>query len=300
MADLSLRGVAKRFGEQVAVEAIDLDVAHGELVVLLGPTGAGKTTTLRLIAGLETPDEGEIRIGGRDVTGEPPAARDRRVRVSAVLAVPAHDRVRQHGVSLARPGAARRRGGDPREGRGGSPACCTSATSSTARRPGSRAARCSVSPSGARSVRDPAAYLMDEPLSSLDAKLRSELRLELKRIQREMGATIVYVTHDQIEAMTMADRIGVLREGRLVQVGTPARDLRDAAQRLRGRPARHAGDEPASGRPAAGRGQAGRDGDGGRADRAPASCAGAGRRRGRDGAAGRAPGRSEPRSRRGG
>ena len=150
-------------------------------------------------------------------------------------------------------------------------------------------------------VRDPAAYLMDEPLSSLDAKLRSELRLELKRIQREMGATIVYVTHDQIEAMTMADRIGVLREGRLVQVGTP-REIYETprnvyvAARL-GTPAMNLlpGDLlPVEGKPAG-------TVTVGRADRAPASCAGRGKAAGAgDGAAHRAPGRSEPRSRRGG
>ena len=115
------RGVAKRFGEQVAVEAIDLDVAHGELVVLLGPTGAGKTTTLRLIAGLETPDEGEIRIGGRDVTGEPPAARDLAFVFQQYSLYPHMTAYDNMAFPLRAPARPRRRGGDPREGRGGRP-----------------------------------------------------------------------------------------------------------------------------------------------------------------------------------
>ena len=230
MADLSLRGVTKRFGEQVAVEGMDLDVAEGELVVLLGPTGAGKTTTLRLIAGLETPDEGEIRIDGRSVTGEPPAARDLAFVFQQYSLYPHMTAYDNMAFPLRAP-ARRTPEGAVRE-----------KVTEVARllhighKLDSRATRLSGGEMqrvaiGRALVRDPAAYLMDEPLSSLDAKLRSELRLELKRIQREMGATIVYVTHDQIEAMTMADRIGVLREGRLVQVGPP-REIYEAPRNV--------------------------------------------------------------------
>ena len=220
MADVSLYGVHKRFGEMAAVDGIDLDVADGEFLVLLGPTGAGKTTTLRLIAGLEKPDEGEVRIGGRDVTGEPPAARDLAFVFQQYslyphmtawdnLAFPLRAPARGLAEGLIRKKVAEIAGLLRIDHKLRSKATQLS---------GGEMQRVAI---GRALVRNPAAYLMDEPLSSLDAKLRSELRLELMRIHRDLGATIVYVTHDQIEAMTMADRIGVLREGRLVQVGTP-------------------------------------------------------------------------------
>ena len=220
MAEVALRNVHKHFGEVAAVDGIDLDVADGEFLVLLGPTGAGKTTTLRLLAGLEKPDRGEVRIGGRDVTDEPPAARDLAFVFQQYslyphmtawdnLAFPLRAPARRLEEGLIRKKVAEIAGLLRIDHKLRSKATQLS---------GGEMQRVAI---GRALVRDPAAYLMDEPLSSLDAKLRSELRLELMRIHRDLGATIVYVTHDQIEAMTMADRIGVLREGRLVQVGTP-------------------------------------------------------------------------------
>ena len=220
MSDVSLRGVHKRFGEVAAVDGIDLDVADGEFLVLLGPTGAGKTTTLRLIAGLEKPDEGEVRIGGRDVTGEPPAARDLAFVFQQYSLYPHMTAYDNLAFPLRAPGR-RVEEGLIREKVAeiaGLLRIDHKLDSKATQLSGGEMQRVAI---GRALVRTPAAYLMDEPLSSLDAKLRSELRLELARIHRELGATIVYVTHDQIEAMTMADRIGVLREGRLVQVGGP-------------------------------------------------------------------------------
>jgi multiple sugar transport system ATP-binding protein len=220
MAEIALRHVGKRFGEVTAVADLSLTVADGEFVVLLGPTGAGKTTALRLVAGLEYPDDGEISIDRREVTEEPPAARDVAFVFQQYSLYP-HLTVHDNLAFPLRAPARRRPEPEIRkrvheiatllhiEGK---------LDSRATRLSGGEMQRVAI---GRALVRRPAIYLMDEPLSSLDAKLRAELRLELKRIQMELGATILYVTHDQIEAMTMASRIGVLREGRLLQLGTP-------------------------------------------------------------------------------
>ncbi len=220
MAEIALRQVGKRFGDIEAVRDLSLSVADGEFVVLLGPTGAGKTTTLRLIAGLERPDRGTISIDGRDVTRDSPPARDiafvfqqyslyPHLTVYDNLAFPLRaptrrlpdaeirKRVRQIAELLHI--------GDKLANR-------------ATRLSGGEMQRVAI---GRALVRQPSIYLMDEPLSSLDAKLRAELRLELKRIQVELGATVLYVTHDQTEALTMAARIGVIRDGQLLQLGTP-------------------------------------------------------------------------------
>jgi multiple sugar transport system ATP-binding protein len=220
MANVSLRHVSKSFGQVHAVRDLSMTINDGEFVVLLGPSGAGKTTTLRLITGLEHPDDGLISIDGRDVTRDPPGTRDiafvfqqyslyPHLTVYDNLAFPLRSPARR----IAEP-EIRKRVEQTAEllhitGKLGNRATKLS---------GGEMQRVAI---GRALVRDPSIYLMDEPLSSLDAKLRAELRLELKRIQIELGATILYVTHDQVEAMTMASRIGVIRDGELLQLGTP-------------------------------------------------------------------------------
>jgi multiple sugar transport system ATP-binding protein len=220
MANVVLRHVSKRFGQNEAVRDLSLAINHGEFVVLLGPSGAGKTTTLRLITGLERPDAGSISINGRDVTSDPPGTRDIAFVFQQYSLYPhltVYDNLAFPLRSPARrlPEAAIRKRVEQ-----------TAELLHITGKLGNRATRLSGGEMqrvaiGRALVRDPAIYLMDEPLSSLDAKLRAELRLELKRIQVELGATILYVTHDQIEAMTMASRIGVIKDGVLLQLGTP-------------------------------------------------------------------------------
>src|SRR5271154_5051066 len=220
MANVSLRHISKRFGHVEAVRDLSLVVNDGEFVVLLGPSGAGKTTTLRLITGLERPDTGTVFIDGRDVTRDPPGTRDIAFVFQQYSLYPhltVYDNLAFPLRSPARrvPEASIRKRVEQ-----------TAELLHISAKLGNRATRLSGGEMqrvaiGRALVRDPAIYLMDEPLSSLDAKLRAELRLELKRIQVELGATILYVTHDQIEAMTMASRIGVIRDGRLLQIGTP-------------------------------------------------------------------------------
>jgi multiple sugar transport system ATP-binding protein len=220
VAEAVLAGVCKSFGDIAAVSELTLTIPDGAFVVLLGPTGAGKTTTLRLIAGLEKPDRGRIAIAGRDVARDTPAQRDvamvfqqyslyPHLTVRENLAFPLRSPLRRHPAAeverTVRQVAEMLR--IPHK-----------LDSKATRLSGGEMQRVSI---GRALVRRPAIYLMDEPLSSLDAKLRAELRVELKRIQAELGATMLYVTHDQIEAMTMATHVGVLRDGRLVQVGTP-------------------------------------------------------------------------------
>ena len=220
MAEVVLVEISKSFGAVEAVRDLSLSIANGEFVVLLGPTGAGKTTTLRMIAGLERPDRGNVVIQGRDVTAEVPAARDvafvfqqyslyPHLTVYDNLAFPLRSPARRMDER-----AIHRRVQEVSELLHIEQKLANRATALS----GGEMQRVAI---GRALVREPAVYLMDEPLSSLDAKLRAELRLELKRIQRELGTTILYVTHDQIEAMTMADRIGVMNEGALIQLGTP-------------------------------------------------------------------------------
>ena len=220
MAEVVLSRVGKRFGKQVALAEMSLTIPDGAFVVLLGPTGAGKTTTLRLIAGLDAPDEGEITIAGRSVLGDTPAQRDVAMVFQQYSLYP-HMSVRDNlAFPLRSPilktpeDVIARRVAEVAEVLHIAHKLDNKATQLS----GGEMQRVSI---GRALVRDPQVFLMDEPLSSLDAKLRAELRIELKRIHANLGATLLYVTHDQIEAMTMATHVGVLDRGRLVQAGTP-------------------------------------------------------------------------------
>ncbi|MCZ8335160.1 MAG: ABC transporter ATP-binding protein [Rhodobacteraceae bacterium] len=223
MADVVLSGLTKSFGATRALSDMTMTIADGSFVVLLGPTGAGKTTTLRLIAGLDRPDAGDISIDGRSVLSDTPAQRDvamvfqqyslyPHLTVRENLAFPLRSPV----LNWSEPDIARKIG-EVAEVLRISHKLDNKATQLS----GGEMQRVSI---GRALVRSPRIYLMDEPLSSLDAKLRADLRIELKRIHAELGATFLYVTHDQIEAMTMASHVGVLDQGRLVQFGTP-RDI---------------------------------------------------------------------------
>ena len=222
--DVELRRVTKRYGSVAAVDAIDLEVLPGEFLSLLGPSGCGKTTTLRLIAGFERPDEGEVRIGGSDVSRVPPYRRDVNTVFQSYALFPhlsVLDNV-AYGLKQRRLGRAERRaratemlelvrlsgleGRKPRQLSGGQQQRVALARAL---------------------VMSPRVLLLDEPLGALDLKVRKELQIELKRIQEEIGITFVYVTHDQEEALAMSDRVVVMNAGHIEQIGVP-REIYDA------------------------------------------------------------------------
>ena len=220
MAEVILENVTKRFGGTVALDDVSLRVPDGSFVVLLGPTGAGKTTALRMVSGLDAPDSGEVYIGGRAMSGLSPAERNVAMVFQQYSLYP-HLTVRQNlefplkSPLLKTPQAEiDRKVKEVAEVLQIAHKLDNKATALS----GGEMQRVSI---GRALVRNPQVFLMDEPLSSLDAKLRADLRIELKRIQAKSGATLIYVTHDQIEAMTMATHVGVLHEGRLVQFGSP-------------------------------------------------------------------------------
>ncbi len=220
MADVSLQGVSKLFGGIAAVSDVSLEISDGEFVVLLGPTGAGKTTTLRLVAGLEKPERGSVMIDGKDMTHAAPSQRDVSFVFQQYSLYP-HLSVREN-LAFPLKSPAHNLSADQIKARVEHVAELVQIDHKLENRStalsGGEMQRVAI---GRALVRDPSIFLMDEPLSSLDAKLRGDLRIELKRIQKELGSTLLYVTHDQIEAMTMADRIGILNEGELLQLGTP-------------------------------------------------------------------------------
>lgn len=223
MAEVVLKNLSKSYGDTVGIADVSLTIPDGSFVVLLGPTGAGKTTTLRLISGLDKADQGEVWIGGRQVDKEMPAQRDVAMVFQQYSLYP-HLTVRENlafplksPVLKTPPAEIERKVNDVASVLQISHKLDNKATALS----GGEMQRVSI---GRALVRDPAIYLMDEPLSSLDAKLRTDLRVELKRIHASLGATLLYVTHDQIEAMTMATHIGVLDNGKLAQFGSP-RDI---------------------------------------------------------------------------
>jgi multiple sugar transport system ATP-binding protein len=221
VADIAIRGVTKVYdGRTTAVDAVDLDVTDGELLVLVGPSGCGKSTLLRMIAGLEEVTDGSIAIAGDDVTRSQPKDRDIAMVFQSYALYPHMSVARNIGYPLKLAKAPR----DEIARRVAEVAEVLQLTEVLDRRPsqlsGGQRQRVAM---GRAIIRHPRAFLMDEPLSNLDAKLRVEMRAEIARLQRELAVTTVYVTHDQTEAMTMGTRVAVLKDGRIQQVDTPQR-----------------------------------------------------------------------------
>ncbi|URM92337.1 sn-glycerol-3-phosphate ABC transporter ATP-binding protein UgpC [Streptomyces sp. MRC013] len=219
MAEIVLEGITKRYPDgAVAVRDVDLTVADGEFVILVGPSGCGKSTTLNMIAGLEDITEGTLRIGGRVVNDKPPKDRDIAMVFQSYALYP-HMSVRENmGFALR---LAKTDGAVIRE-KVEEAARILDLTEHLDRKPanlsGGQRQRVAM---GRAIVRNPKAFLMDEPLSNLDAKLRVQMRTQISRLQQRLGTTTVYVTHDQTEAMTLGDRVVVMRGGVVQQVGTP-------------------------------------------------------------------------------
>ena len=216
--DVRLVDVTKTFGEVVAVDGISLDVSKGEFFSLLGPSGCGKTTTLRLIGGFEQPDAGRVELGGVDVAGLPAYRRDVNTVFQSYALFPHLNVFDNVAYGLRRKGVA----GDEMAGRVRGILELVDLGGFEARRApqlsGGQQQRVAL----ARAlVNEPRVLLLDEPLGALDLKLRKQMQLELKAIQHEVGITFIHVTHDQEEAMTMSDRLAVMRDGRVEQVGPP-------------------------------------------------------------------------------
>lgn len=219
--EVELIGVTKRFGQTVAAESVSLEVARGEFLTLLGPSGCGKTTLLRIIAGFESPDEGRVMLGGRDVTNWPPYRRDVTTVFQHYALFPHMDVFKNVAFGLER----RRLPKDQIRRRVGRALELVNMSGMERRRPSELSGGEQQRVALARSiVLEPRVLLLDEPLSALDLKLRQQMRIELKNLQRQLGISFVFVTHDQEEALTMSDRIAVMNAGRIEQIGT-ARDV---------------------------------------------------------------------------
>jgi multiple sugar transport system ATP-binding protein len=219
MAEIVLKNVTKRYPDGTeAVKQMNLDIADGEFVILVGPSGCGKTTALRMIAGLEDITEGELRIGDNIVNDLPPRERDVAMVFQSYALYP-HMTVRENMGFALRLAKVRKSEINQRVEEA---AKILDLTEQLERKPanlsGGQRQRVAM---GRAIVRQPAAFLMDEPLSNLDAKLRVQMRTEVSRIQQRLGTTTVYVTHDQVEAMTLGDRVAVMRSGVIQQVGPP-------------------------------------------------------------------------------
>ncbi|WP_299865946.1 ABC transporter ATP-binding protein [uncultured Roseobacter sp.] len=218
MGAIKLEAVEKWYGEVQVIKGVDLDIDDGEFVIFVGPSGCGKSTLLRMIGGLEETSRGAILIDGRDVTPEPPAKRGLTMVFQSYALYP-HMSVRENmGFSLKTAGAPKSEIDD----KVNHAASVLKLEPYLDRRPkdlsGGQRQRVAI---GRSIVRDPTAFLFDEPLSNLDAALRVEMRYEIAKLHQSLGATMIYVTHDQVEAMTLADKIVVLEFGKIAQVGAP-------------------------------------------------------------------------------
>jgi multiple sugar transport system ATP-binding protein len=218
MGAIAARGLRKAFGDVQALDGVELDVPDGAFFVVLGPSGAGKTTTLRAIAGLERLDAGTVELDGLDATSAAPAARDLAMVFQGYALYPK----RTAFENIASPLRARRTPGEEIAARVAEVGRLLHIERLMERRPAQLSGGEQQRVALARAlVRRPRAFLMDEPLTNLDLKLRVEMRTELTRIHRSLGGTFLYVTNDQVEAMSMADRVAVLRAGRVQQTGAP-------------------------------------------------------------------------------
>ncbi|RVA81527.1 ATP-binding cassette domain-containing protein, partial [Mesorhizobium sp. M7A.F.Ca.CA.001.08.2.1] len=229
MATVTLTKLTKRYGTIGIVHGIDLDIADREFIALVGPSGCGKSTTLRMIAGLEEISAGSIEIGGRIVNDLPPRSRNISMVFQSYALYP-HMTVRENlGFSLKIAGAAK----EDMDRRVAEASAILGLDTLLDRRPsqlsGGQRQRVAM---GRAIVRDPDVFLFDEPLSNLDAKLRTQMRTEIKKLHAKVQSTVIYVTHDQVEAMTLADRIVIMRDGHIEQVGTPDEVFRRPATRF--------------------------------------------------------------------
>src|SRR5476651_1375701 len=218
MATLEIQGLRKSFGATQVLRQIDLSLIDGEMLVIVGASGCGKSTLLRLVAGLETPTEGRITIGGRDVTALDPSERDIAMVFQNYALYPHMTVFDNMAYGLRIRGLSR----EDISRRVDEAAALLGLSEFLERKPrqlsGGQRQRVAM---GRAIVRHPKLFLFDEPLSNLDALLRTEMRVEIKKLHQKLGNTIIYVTHDQVEAMTLADRIMIMRAGKVVQYDTP-------------------------------------------------------------------------------